>query len=302
MAQNTQPLGRIVAPSSLLRGALLGLGAMTIFSFYDVAIKFLGTDYNPFQIMFFAGIAAVPLVMGQMVLDPSPDNFRPKMPRLTALRCVIALLQGMLGTYSFTVLPLAQCYAIFFTMPLMITLLSALLLGEKIRVGIGIAALLGFVGVVIALNPGVEPLRFDHFLALLAGVAGALNFVILRKTGNVERPAVLVLYPTLFQLAVMAVILPFVYVPMPISHIMLTWGMACLGIFGTYVVIAAYRAAPAAVVAPMQYSQIFWAALAGFFLFDEAISLTTWIGLGVIIVTGVYILTSARKHDAAATL
>lgn len=291
-----------MAPSSMLRGALLGIAAMTIFSFYDLAIKFLGSDYSPFQIMFFAGLAAVPLVMGQMALDTKADHFRPKMPRLTIARSVVALLQGMLGTYAFTVLPLAQCYAIFFTMPLMITLLSALLLGEKIRFGIGLAALLGFGGVVIALNPGVEPLRLDHALALLAGVMGALNFVILRKTGPIERPAVLVLYPTLLQLAVMAVILPFVYVPMPIEHIMLTWAMACLGIFGTYVIIAAYRAAPAAVVAPMQYTQIFWAALVGAVLFNEAIGVTTWIGLAIIIATGVYILTSARKIDAAATL
>jgi S-adenosylmethionine uptake transporter len=65
------------------------------------------------------------------------------------------------------------------------------------------------------------------------------------------------------------------------------------------VVVAAYRAAASAVVAPMQYSQILWAALAGHFMFDEAISATTWVGLAVIILSGTYILTSARTQDAA---
>lgn len=289
--------------TSALRGALLGLAAMAIFAAYDILIKFLGSSYSPFQIMFCTGIAAVPLVMAQMIWDPVQDHFRPKLPRWTALRMVITLINGATGTYAFTVLPLAQCYAIFFTMPLMITLMSAVFLGEGVGLGRALATCAGFVGVLVALDPGGQgPLGLDHLIALLAAAMGALNYVILRKTSGVERPAVLVLYPMLGQLAAMALVLPFVYVPMPMAHIAITWGMACLGIGGTYMVIAAYRAAASAVVAPMQYSQIIWAALAGHFMFGEAISPTTWAGLALIIGAGSYILTSARTQDATATL
>jgi len=288
-----------VAPISLLRGAVLGLAAMSLFAAYDILVKFLGSSYSPFQIMFFTSISAVPLVMLQMALDPAPDNFRPKLPRWTIARSVVALLQGSMGVYCFTVLPLAQAYAIFFTMPLMITFLAALFLGEKVGLARAVAAIIGFAGVLIALDPGREALRLDHIIAFAAAFFGAVSYVIMRKTGHIERPAVLIIYPMLFQLVAVAIALPFVYVPMPINHILLTWAMSCLGIAGTYVIVAAYRAAPSAVVAPMQYVQIFWAAIAGAVLFGEEISATTWFGLGLIVATGIYILTSARAQDAA---
>jgi S-adenosylmethionine uptake transporter len=278
----------------LLRGALLGIAAMGVFAGYDVAVKFLGGSYHPFQIMFFAGMAAVPLVLTQISLTRTAGNYRPRLLRWTVIRCTITLANGMLGTYAFATLPLAQCYAIFFTMPLMISLLGVVMLGEAITFARLIAILAGFVGVIIALQPGSEPLRWAHLAAILGAVTGALNYVIMRKTGQIERPEVLVIYPMLSQLAAMAIALPFVYTPMPIEHHMLTWAMAVFGIGGTYVIIAAYRAAPVAVVAPMQYTQILWAALAAYFIFNEQITPATWAGLSVIIAAGVYILTTAR--------
>ncbi len=283
--------------SPLMRGALLGIAAMGIFACYDVSVKFLGGSYHPFQIMFFAGMAAVPLVLAQVALTKTAGDYRPRLLRWTVGRCTITLANGMLGTYAFAHLPLAQCYAIFFTMPLMISIFGVFMLGEALSPARLIAIVIGFAGVVIALKPGSEPLHWMHLVAVLGAVTGALNYVIMRKTGQVERPEVLVIYPMLSQLAAMALALPFVYTPMPIEHHMLTWAMAVCGIGGTYVIIAAYRAAPVAVVAPMQYTQIFWAALAGYFMFNEQITLATWAGLALIIAAGIFILSTTRNGD-----
>ena len=279
----------------MLRGALLGMAAMGIFVCFDVAVKFLGGSYHPFQIMFFTGLAAVPLVMAQVALARDPGNFRPKLLGWTVFRCTITLINGVLGTYAFATLPLAQCYAIFFTMPLIISVLGVYMLGERLSPARLIAILAGFVGVIIALNPGAEPLRLAHIAAIFGAAMGALNYIIIRKTGMVERAEVLIIYPMLSQLAAMALVLPFVYQPMPIEHHMLTWAMAVCGIGGSYVIIAAYRAAPVAIVAPMQYTQILWASLAGFFLFHETIT------PALIIAAGLFILTTTRQdHDAQA--
>lgn len=283
--------------SPLFRGAVLGIAAMGIFACYDIAVKFLGGSYHPFQIMFFAGIAAVPIVLVQVSLTGTAGHYRPRLLGWTVLRCTITLANGMLGTYAFTALPLAQAYAIFFTMPLLISLLGVPMLGEAISPARLIAILVGFAGVVIALQPGADTLEWAHLAAVLGAITGALNYVIMRKTGQIERPEVLVIYPLLTQLAAMAIALPFVYQPMPIQHHMLTWAMAVFGIGGTYVIIAAYRAAPVAVVAPMQYTQIFWAALAGYFIFAEAITPATWAGIALIIGAGIYILTSMRTDQ-----
>jgi S-adenosylmethionine uptake transporter len=283
-----------------LRGALFGLAAMSLYAGYDISVKFLGGNYSAFQIMFFAFVFAVPLMMGQMAFDPTPGTYRPKLPRLTALRVVIAIVNGLLGTYAFATLPLAQCYAIFFTMPLLITLLAVPILGEPISLARGLAVLAGLVGVVIALEPGAEPLRLPHLAAMAAAATGALNYVILRKAGAVERPAVLIIYPMLGQLAVTALILPFVYVPMPLADLAISGLMALFLIAGSFLIVAAYNRAPAILVAPMQYCQIIWAALASAVLFLEPISPATWAGLALVIGSGLYILTAAKTDTAPA--
>jgi S-adenosylmethionine uptake transporter len=288
-----------VTPNLALRGALLGLAAMSVYAANDNIIKFLGAGYNPFQIMFFSGLAAVPLVMIQMILDREPGSFRPKLPGWMAIRCAVALVNAIFVVYAFGNLPLAQCYAIFFTMPLMITLLAAWWLKEPISTGRGIAVVVGFLGVLIALQPGQQPLQWAHLAAILGAIFASINYVILRKTAMVERNAVSIIYPMLSQLAVAGLVLPFVYVPMSISDIGLTWAMAFCGVGGSIMIITAYRIAPAIIIAPMQYCQIIWAALTGAFIFNEQVTPAAWAGLAVIIGAGLFILTSARSKDAA---
>jgi len=280
-----------VPQPSNLKGALLGLTAMGLFACSDVTIKALGAGYHPLQIIFFAGLMSIPLLAGMAMADPAAASLRPVRPGLMALRCAIVVLNGICGTYAFATLPLAQCYAIFFTMPIFITLLSALLLGERIDGPRGVAVVAGLVGVVVALDPGSSALQWGHAVALTGAVFGAANYVIIRLSGGVERTVVMILYPIMLQLVVAAVVLPFVYVAMPFLDLGLTAVMAATAFVGYLAVIAAYRHAPGIVVAPMQYSQILWAAVLGALLFDEAMSLRTMAGVVVIIAAGVVIVT-----------
>jgi len=84
--------------------------------------------------------------------------------------------------------------------------------------------------------------------------------------------------------------MPFVYQPMPVSHLALTAVMAFLGTLGALGSIAAYRIAPAVIVAPMQYSQIIWAAIYGWLFFNEGVDFYTAVGSTVIILSGIYIV------------
>jgi S-adenosylmethionine uptake transporter len=228
--------------------------------------------------------------------DPTPGPLRPVLPRLMALRCIVVVVNGFLGTYAFANLPLAQAYAIFFTMPIFITLLSVLLLGERIDLWRGAAVVLGLVGVVVALDPGRATLHWAHAAALAGAIVGAGNYVIIRKTGGQERTVVMILYPLMLQLVTAALVLPFVYTPMPLRDLGLTALMATVAFAGYFAVIAAYRRAPGIVVAPMQYSQILWAAIFGVLLFDEVMSGQTILGVGVIIVAGI-IIVARQDHS-----
>lgn len=279
---------------SNLRGAALSLAAFGIYATHDVVVKYLGGSYSPFQLIFFAGLLSFPLVTILLMSDKTDGNLIPKHPWWTALRTLCAVLTGLGGFYAFSQLPLAQCYAIFFSMPLIITLLAIPILGEKVGVRRGIAVLVGLVGVIVVLRPGDLDLELGHLAALSAATTGALASVIVRKIGSDERSVVLMLYPMMANFLLMGAMMPFVYHPMPVFHFGFLALMACLGLTGGLLSIAAYKTAPAIIVAPMQYSQIVWAMLYGWLFFDEGIDFWTAVGTAIIIASGVYIVLRER--------
>jgi S-adenosylmethionine uptake transporter len=184
-------------------------------------------------------------------------------------------------------------------MPILITLLAIPILGEKVGLHRGVAIVVGLIGVIIVLRPGQEPLALGHLAALAAATMGAMTSVIVRKIGHDERSVVLMLYPMVANFAVMTLALPFVYIPVPIEHMGLMGAMALLGLLGGILIIAAYRRAPAIIVAPMQYSQIIWAIIYGFLIFGEGVDLWTAVGTGVIIIAGIYIVLREDKPSVS---
>mgnify|MGYP000042833533 CR=1 FL=1 len=273
-----------------LQGAALALAAFGVYATHDVVVKFLGGSYSAVQIIFFSGLLSFPLVSVMLMGDKRDENLVPRHPWWTVLRAVTAVMTGVAGFYAFSRLPLAQAYAIFFAMPLLITLLAIPILGEKVGLRRGVAVVVGLLGVIIVLRPGQAELGLGHLAALSAAVTGALTSVIVRKVGEAERSAVLMLYPMVGNFLAMGAALPFVYEPMPVSHLGLMSVIALFGFIGGLLTIKAYRMAPAVIVAPMQYSQILWAALYGWLIFGEAVDLYTAVGSAVIIASGVYIV------------
>lgn len=286
--------------SDNLKGAALSLAAFGAYATHDVVVKLLGEDYTAFQIMFFSGLMGFPLVTMMLMGDRRDGTLIPRHPWWSILRSVSAVATGVMGFFAFSQLPLATCYAIFFAMPLLITLMAIPMLGEKVGIRRGIAVIVGLCGVLIVLRPGGgEGFSIGHVAALGAAVTGALTSVIVRKIGNEERSVVLMLYPMVLTSFAMGAVMPVVYEPMPVEHLGLTAVMAFLGMLGALGIIAAYRAAPAVIVAPMQYSQILWAALYGWLFFDEGVDLYTAIGSAVIIASGIYIVLREGKPSVS---
>lgn len=273
-----------------LKGALVALAAFGIYATHDVVIKVLGSHYSPFQILFFSALLGFPLVTIMLLSDRTDGNLIARHPWWSLTRALTTVTTGAAAFYAFSVLPLAQTYAIFFAMPLLITLLSIPMLGEHVGIRRGLAVLVGLIGVIIVLRPGQAEMQFGHLVGLCAAFTGALNSVIVRKIGTAERSAVLMLYPMIATVILMGAILPFVYRPMPVEHLAMAGVIAGLAFVAAMLTIAAYRTAPAVIVAPMQYSQIIWAAIYGTLFFNESIDSWTMIGTAVIIASGVYIV------------
>lgn len=276
--------------STNLRGALLSLAAFGVYATHDVVVKFLGESYSPFQTIFFSGLLGFPLITMMLLRDPTDGNLLPKHPFWSSLRAISAVFSGIAGFYAFSVLPLAQCYAILFAMPILITLLAIPILGENVGLHRGLAIIVGLFGVIVVLRPGAVDLGLGHLAALAAAVTGALTSVIIRRIGSDERPILMMLYPMVANFVVAGLAMPFVYLPMPSPHLGLLAAMAAMSLLAGLLIIAAYRTAPAIVVAPMQYSQILWAALYGWLFFSEKVSLWTGVGTAIIIASGIYIV------------
>ena len=286
---------------STMRGALFALAAFGIFATHDVFIKLLGATYSPFQIIFFTTLMAFPLTTFMLMQDETRDNLRPHHPWWTAMRTVCAVVATVCAFFAFSVLPLAQTYAILFAMPLLITVLSVPLLGEQVGWRRGIAVLFGLAGVIVVLRPTSTELSLGHAAALGAALFGAVAGVIIRKIGREERSVVLILYPLLANFLLMAVLMPQNYVPMPLEHLGYVALISLLGFTAGLFLIAAYRASEAAIVAPMQYSQIVWATLFGSLLFGEQVDTVTFLGAAIIIGSGMYIVLRESVDGASST-
>jgi S-adenosylmethionine uptake transporter len=275
---------------SNLRGALLALVSFAIYATHDVFVKFLGGQYSPVQIIFFSVLFGFPLVAMMLIGDRNDGNLRPRHPWWTLLRTVATLITGVSAFYAFSVLPLAQTYAILFAAPLLITLLAIPILGEKVGLRRGLAIVVGLAGVMIVLRPTGAELGLGHAAAMTAAVFSSLASVIVRKIGQDERSVVLLLYPMIANFAVLGVALPFVYKPMPIEHLGMIGVIAALGFVASLFIISAYKTAEAVIVAPMQYSQMIWAAVFGYLIFKETPDQMTLFGAGVIMASGLYIV------------
>ena len=275
-----------IGDSSLLKGAGIALVSYAIFSAHDALVKSL-TDVHAFQIAFFAFLFGFLPFSLLLAVDPVERSLRPNNPMLVGLRCIFTAGSAICAFYAFTVLPMAQVYAMLFATPVLITLLSIPVLGEKVRLIRWIAIILGLVGVMIVLNPTATTLTFGHLAALLSAVFGACNSVTTRKIGDSEHSVTLLLYPMLSNVVISAGLLALVYQPMSGNALMVCAVIGFLAAIGHLVLINAFRTTEAQFIAPTQYSQIIWATIFGYFFFNEPIQTATVIGSTIIILSGV---------------
>lgn len=288
-------------PKSNARGAMFALSAFAIFSTHDLVVKLLGSQFAPFQIVFFSTLFGFPVVSVMLMRDRTDGNLRPRYPVWTAARTIAQVVSTVSVFYAFSALPMAQAYAILFASPLLITLLAIPILGEQVGLQRGLAILVGLAGVMVVLQPGSTELELGHAAALVGAFGGALASVVVRKVGREERNAVLMLYPMVANFVVMGAILPFVYVPVEIEHLGGLFMMSFLAICATLLQIRAYRNADAGIVAPMQYSQIIWATIFGALIFGERPGWNTILGAAIVIASGLFIVVrETRKRGSSA--
>lgn len=279
-----------IRPGQTLAGALVALAGFAVFALHDAIIKYLGGQYSPVQLVFLAALVGIgPLSLalrraGGITLAAGPARM------LVRLRSIAVVGATLAAFHAFASLPLAQAYAILFATPLLIGLLAVPILRERLAPIRLAAILVGLVGVLIVLQPGQEPLQAGHLSALISALCGALVAVLTRRIGRNAPLGLILLQPMVANLAIMGLALPFVFRPMPPEHVSLVVLLGLCAVSAMALSIKALRMAPAAIVAPMQYSQAVWALIYGRLLFDEHVTATTLVGASLVIASGAFIV------------
>lgn len=190
----------------LVSGVGLACLGFDLFATGDAAAKFLSRDIAVVQILFLsAAIAFLPSVALIWIWDGLP-SLRPRRPGLCLLRGGLTAISILAIVWSFTRLPLAEGYAFAFTAPLIVAGLAGWLLGETVTRRHGIAILIGFLGVLVVLRPGLSALDIGHAAALASAIMFALSLILLRWFSEQEAPGALLIT---FLIANLAIFGPF---------------------------------------------------------------------------------------------
>lgn len=279
-----------VEAGRVARGIALALLAYAAFSSADALLKLTSGGFSVFQIaLVMAFFAALP-VLATTVGRGGLLCLLPRNVKMVAARGILAAICACLAWNAFALLPMAEVYALLFAAPMLVTAFSAIFLKEAVGWRRWSATFVGFVGVVIMIDPRFAGFALGHLMAGLAAIAGALSFVILKKIGAVEKSAAM-LFSVLFWL--MAIALPpaaanWIWPSLAELGVMATAGLL-MGV-GQAGLVFATREAPAVVVAPFQYSQMVWAVAFGVLVFGDEPTTNLFVGLAIVIAAGLFIV------------
>jgi drug/metabolite transporter (DMT)-like permease len=265
----------------------------------DTMAKWLTATYSPLQIVFLRNLVALPMIAALLVALRGGAAFRTRHLKVHALRGL--LLVG--GAYCFFLglkyLPLAEATSLVFAAPIFITALSVPLLGDRVGWRRWSAVLVGFLGVLLIVRPGAAAFQPASLVVVLAALIYALIMISARWIGRGEDVWTMMFYVVLFPLLFSAVAVPAVWITPQLSHLPLVFGMAVFGTLGMTLISQAFRLAPAAVVAPFDYTALIWASLFGWLVWGEIPDIWTYVGAAVIIAGGSYIVLRETRTATA---
>jgi drug/metabolite transporter (DMT)-like permease len=212
-----------------------------------------------------------------------------------ATRSAMGLVGMVFNFGAVLLLPLAEATAIGFTIPLFAVMLSAIILGERVGVHRRSAVALGFVGVLIVVQPGGSHIPLTGALVgLTAAVMVALISIQVRDLTRTEASTTIVFWFAVLCSLPLAVLLPW----FATSHNAYEWGLLAaigtIGAIGQIGLTTALRYAPVSTVIGMDYSSLIWATLFGWLIWDRLPPSSTWFGAPIIVASGLYI--AWREH------
>ena len=275
------------------------LAAMVILPVIDVFAKKLGQAGMPILIVvwaraLFGGLMILPFALRA----EGTRAFRPTQPLRQLARAVLLFSATFLFFQSLKYLPIADALAIFFVNPLVIVILSALLLRERVGPRRWAAVAVGFIGTLIIIRPGLVEVNPGTVLALASGVALGSYLVLTRSMAGAADAMVMNFQTSVLGAALMTLALPFLWqTPSPQQWVMLA-GLGAIAMLGHILITKAYEHGEASLLAPLAFTEIIAASILGYVFFGDLPDGWTILGVAILIGSAIYI--SIRERQAKA--
>jgi len=301
--------------STSVKGVGFLLLGMLIFSLQDVAVKWIGGDYPVLEIVTFRSLVALPLTLLFYRFEGGRGLPTTKRHKLEYVRGLCYFLSYTTHFMGLAALPLAEIASIKFSAPLMITFLSVVMLGEKVGPRRWLALLVGFVGVLLIVRPGLDSFNMGSIFILISVLLYALAAMLTRKLQSTDSSATMSYFSSLVYLVATFALAPLVIAigDFPDAHpsiaflfqswampSLLDWvvmsGLGFIWAGGMYFLARAYSVALASVVAPFEYMALPIHITWGFILWHEVPTWMTLAGASLALLSGLYVLYREQRE------
>ena len=277
---------------------LLTITAVFLFTVMDTIAKWLMQSY-PVQQVVWARYCFHTLVLFLLLpIYGARTLFWTRRPVGQISRGILMVGSTLSFFAAISFIPLTDAYAVSFSSPILVTLLSVPLLGEKIGVRRWTAMLMGFAGVLIVVEPGSGAASGASALALLTALQYALYQIVTRKLSGGETSLGLLFYSSVVGTVVMTAWIPFVWQTPTLLGGLVMSALGLLGAVGHLILIRALTLAPVSTTAPFGYLQLIWAIVFSFLLFGEVPDWRTLTGALLVVGSGLYIFRRTARLQA----
>jgi len=264
----------------------------------DVLMRFLGYRLPVLEVVFFRFLFSLVSLI-PFLLWRGRHYFYTQNPHLHVWRAVLGV--GAIGAwaYSVSLMPLSENTVIMFAEPLFFMPLAVFLLREKVDMARWLATSLGFIGILIIVQPGTEAFRAVAFIPVTSAILFALLDIVAKKMVSKEHTITMLFYFSLGTTIAGLIPLPFVWETPQLGELGLLF---LLGIGANLIQVClfcAFSATDASALMPFRYVEFIFSALLGFLLFYEIPTLTTLLGTGLIIASTFYISYVETRKEAS---
>lgn len=282
------------------RNRLTGIGLVSLtyvcFTLLDGSAKWLVQTVPVLMVVWLRFLSHTLLASALLFPIRGRALVRTRHLRWHLLRGFMFIAMTGMNFWALQYLQLTVTTAMFFTVPILVALASAPLLGEKLDARRWAAILIGFAGVVVIVRPGSESFHPAMLLSMANAVLYAAFNMMTRKLAAYDSPETIQFLPALVASVVLA---PFAIATWVAPQHWFEWLLLCLmGVFGGtghYLLAMAHRYAPASTLAPFLYQQILYMALFGYLVFGSVPDKETWIGAAVVVASGLYLFSRERR-------